>query len=191
MTDAPIIAYKGMDQSMTCRGFQFEVGKTYEHDGEVKACESGFHACTNPQDVFTYYSPGLSRFFEVEMAGATETHRDDSKVAVQRITIRAEISLPDYIDRCIKATFAAAKRVKGQKATGYRGAASATGYRGAALASGRRGKVMGVAGCFIAAVERDADWNIVSGACGIVGRDGLKPHAWYECRDGKLVEVEA
>ena len=89
-------AYKAFDKTMQCRGFQFEVGQTYEHDGPVKACESGFHACENPLDVWSYY-PLDSRYAVVDLSGAVSRHDDDSKIAAARITISAEIDLPQII----------------------------------------------------------------------------------------------
>lgn len=70
----PIKSIKGMDASMQCRGFQFELGKTYEHEGTVNACGSGFHACPvdqHPFSVFEYYPPAGRRFFEVTQSGET------------------------------------------------------------------------------------------------------------------------
>lgn len=64
-------AYKGFNKDMTCRDFQYEVGKTYETD-EADLCNSGFHACENPLDCFRYYSPGKSKYCEKEGRGKWE-----------------------------------------------------------------------------------------------------------------------
>jgi hypothetical protein len=98
---APIVAFKGFDKDMKCRGFQFEVGKTYRHDGPVRACASGFHACTEPLDVWGYYGPVDCRFAEVELSGKTATHDQDSKIAAAEITIKAELTLPQFIKRAV------------------------------------------------------------------------------------------
>ena len=47
--------YKAFDTGMTCRGFQYEVGKTYTHTGEVELCNGGFHFCESAADIFEYY----------------------------------------------------------------------------------------------------------------------------------------
>ena len=59
--------YKGTKEDMTCRGFQFELGKTYKAQGEIEVCRNGFHFCKNLGHVFDYYPPDDgNRFFEIE-----------------------------------------------------------------------------------------------------------------------------
>ena len=43
--------YKVFDSDWTCRGFQFEVGKTFEEDVIPICCNRGFHFCTKYQIV--------------------------------------------------------------------------------------------------------------------------------------------
>jgi hypothetical protein len=144
LSGAEIVSYKGFARDWTCRGFQFEAGKTYEHDGEVAA----FHACEHPLDVFLYYPPAESVFAEVRQSGSLSRNADDTKVASGKITITAELHLHEMIQRAVKyvsdrATNTKEATVSGEReaasATGYSGAASATGNSGAASATGDRG----------------------------------------------------
>ena len=84
-----VIAYKGFNEDLTCRGFLYEIGKEYE-EKEVSVCESGFHACENPFDVLGYYGDVLdNRFCKVEQSGTIK--KDDKKQASSKIKVVAEI----------------------------------------------------------------------------------------------------
>ena len=90
--------YKGFDKDLKCRDFQYKEGETYETDQKpVRCTENGFHFCTEPIDVFGYYDPANSIFHEVEGFGETSTDNSDSKIAVSKIKIGAEISLFDMV----------------------------------------------------------------------------------------------
>jgi len=89
-------AYKGFDKDLKCRGFQYEVGKTYETD-KAELCETGFHACEAPLDVFTYYPPTEGRYCEAELEDVSEERSGDSKRVGKKITIGAEIGIPGLV----------------------------------------------------------------------------------------------
>ena len=94
MEENKIIAYKGFDENLCCRGFQYEIGKEYVHEGEIECCENGFHACTNPFDVLDYYeADGKNRYCEVEQSGSIKTGNGDSKQASSKIKIKAETGM--------------------------------------------------------------------------------------------------
>jgi hypothetical protein len=216
---ATIPAIKGFNRDLTCRGFQFEPGKTYEQAGTIRACSNGFHSCpidgdTSPLSVFEYYAPGVSRYFEVTASGAAD--REGNKIASASITIGVEIGVGELVGRFIDWVMARAKPTGAASNSGARGAASNSGYGGAASNSGARGaasnsgdygaasnsgargaafshayagKVMCEGeGQALYCTEFDDDiLEIVSVACGITGRDGIRAGVWYACRDGKLV----
>ena len=101
-TEKTIFGFKGFDKNLKCRDFQYEVGKTYEHEGKVECCEQGFHFCENPFDVFGYYSPSDSRYCAVEGSGKVDQDEGDSKVAVSKLHISAEIGLKGIIEAGVK-----------------------------------------------------------------------------------------
>ena len=92
-------AYKGFNTDLTCRNFQYEVGKEYEQKGKIEVCENGFHACENPMDVFEHYliekDGHIARFCEVEQSGMID--REDDKVASSKISIKAEFKFADFV----------------------------------------------------------------------------------------------
>ena len=93
--------YKGTDKNLQCRGFQYEVGKEYVED-KADLCHAGFHGCERPLDVFSYYCPASSRYFEAELDDVSDQRESDSKVCGKRIKIGAEIGIPDLIEAQIE-----------------------------------------------------------------------------------------
>lgn len=104
MEEKKIIAYKGFDENLRCRGYQFEVGKEYEQEGEIVCCENGFHACTNPFDVLNHYDAnGKNRFCIVEQSGVIKTEGDfDTKQASSKIKIKEEIGISGLFKAAIE-----------------------------------------------------------------------------------------
>ena len=98
MSENVIKSYKGFDKDMQCRGFQYEVGKEYNMDGEIKCCNRGFHACKSPLEVWDYYDMLNSRFAEVEQSGNIDEEEKSTKICSSRIKIKAELKLADIIN---------------------------------------------------------------------------------------------
>ena len=140
MPEEIITSIKGFDKDLKCRGFQFEIGKTYEQDGDIVACKNGFHAIEgHPLEVFGYYAPGISRYAEVKQSGQIARHHGDSKIASAKITIGVELHLHDLIQRAVKWVFDHAKPENTERSTGDYGVASSTGIQGAASSTGDYG----------------------------------------------------
>ncbi len=106
------MAFKGMNKDMKCQNFQFKVGEKYKHDGQIKLCTSGFHACENPFDVWDYYPIARNnRFFEVSQSG--ENKSDERKTVSEKIEVKAEIGLKGLNNASVKFLFSKCKASSG------------------------------------------------------------------------------
>lgn len=82
--------YKALNPDLTCRGFQYKENKWFKAEGEIQLCVNGFHACSNPFDLFNYYCGELNKdlvIYEVELEGISEERHEDSKVVAKRIRL--------------------------------------------------------------------------------------------------------
>lgn len=135
-------AYKGFNPDMTCRGFQYEEGKEYATD-KAELCNSGFHACLAPLDVFGYYPPcddngRLNKFHEVELEDVSDKRDDDTKVCAKKIKIGAELNFFGLAKAHVEWVKEQVDKEKVQEGSGYQSAATNTGYRSAATNTGDR-----------------------------------------------------
>jgi len=204
-TETPLIAYKGFDRNWQCLGYQYELGKSYVHPGEVALCPTkeqlakgigGFHACEYPLDVFAYYPP-TGQLAVVEMTGVSPKKDSDSKRAAKSITIKAALTIPMLVSasfewvmkQCVPAN---AKHAEGPQsassatgdqsassATGYQSASSATGYQSASSATGDQSASSATGDNAIAAA-----FGLASKA--MAGKTGIVIVAWWDGKRKRL-----
>lgn len=208
-----IKGYKGFDKDLQCRGFQYKVGETFEEKGTIKACESGFHFCENPFNVFSYYPPSDSRYCNVEGDGKIDTDNSDSKVACSKLHIHTEIGLSGLISAGVKFILekvdwgdskstntgdrSAATNTGDQSAatnTGDWSAASVEGKNSIAIVTGYDSKAKGAMGCWIVLTER-GDWDgntypIIDVQAFKVDGISIKANTFYKLKNSKPVESE-
>ena len=129
---------KGFDKNLQCRGMQYEIGKTFETEVKpIRCTDNGFHSCENPIDVFYYYPPGAgNRYCETVAEGEIDKSDEDSKIASQKITIGAEISIKSIVEGAIKFVFSKCKWEEKNSTTGDSAGSQATGCRAGSQATG-------------------------------------------------------
>ncbi|EAO4484396.1 hypothetical protein HBB73_000768 [Salmonella enterica] len=198
-----IVTFKGFNKDLKCRDFQFEIGKTFHHDGKVEACGSGFHACECPFDVFSYYPPAESRYAETISFGITDSEEGgDTKIASSSITIKDELTLPQFIQRGIEWIWSKIdKSLEQQIMTGDWSAATNTGDWSAATNTGNRSAATNTGDW--SAATNTGDWSAaeVSGSQSVAASLGIEGKAraseggaivlCYRDEDGELIHIRA
>ncbi|ELZ1905086.1 DUF7666 domain-containing protein [Yersinia enterocolitica] len=203
MSKETVITFKGFDQNLQCRGYQFEIGKTFTHEGKVEACGSGFHACEAPFDVFGYYSPANSRYAVTESFGTIDREEDgDTKIASASITITEELTLPQFIQRGIDWYWSKVdKSLEQQIMNGYQSAATNTGDWSAATNTGDWSAATNTG--YQSAATNTGDWSAaeVSGSQSVAASFGESGKAkasesgaivlCYRNDDGEIIHIRA
>ncbi|MEN3259985.1 hypothetical protein AAH678_14740 [Sodalis endosymbiont of Spalangia cameroni] len=202
-----IIAYKGFNADLTCRYYQFEIGKTYHHPFAVEVCGSGFHACEYPLDVFNYYEPANHRFAEVEVSGDIAHEAGGDKLVSSIITIKEELPLLQMVSRAVEWTTSkidksveqvtiggrcsAATNTGNRSAatntgdwsaatnTGDWSAADVSGFGSVAASLGAQGKAKASEGSAIVLCYRNDEGDIIHIRASKVSDNGVKPDTWY------------
>ena len=88
-------AYKASYNGV-CRGFKYEVGKTYETDN-IEICYRGFHACRKMMDTLNYYPYNIEFvLFEVELLGEVIERGD--KLVTNKIKIVRIVPPEEYLN---------------------------------------------------------------------------------------------
>ena len=82
--------YKVFNPDWTCRGFQYEVGKTFEEDVTPSTCDRGFHFCEKASDCFSYY-PFNPENKVAEVIALGDVDSDGTKSCTNKILIVREI----------------------------------------------------------------------------------------------------
>ena len=89
--------YKVFEPDFTCRGYQYEVGKTYTHKGKIGLCEAGFHFCKDLKNCFNYY-PFNPENKVAQVVATGETICGDDKSVTNQIEITKELSWHEVLD---------------------------------------------------------------------------------------------
>src|SRR3990167_7446160 len=185
MTNKAIKAYKAFNADWTCKGLQYEIGKTYQHQGDVSLCNSGYHACEVPFYCWNYYAESMT-FAAVDLNDASDQTEQDSKRVTASITICAQLTLPEWIKAQAAVVVGLCKMavdalVSGKNecaaATGNRGHAAATGYNGHAAATGNRGHAAATGDWGHAAATGDWGHAAATGDWGHAAATGYNGHA--------------
>ena len=201
-----IITYKGFDKDFKCRGFQYEVGNTYETDDDIACCNRGFHACESPMEVFDYYDMLTSRFAEVEQSGKIDKEAASTKTCSSRIKIKAELKLADIINLGVEwlKEITSPSKIEANNtsndgdyaqigSSGYYAQIGSSGQDSVIMCAGHDSKAKAAIGSWITLAEwkRIEDvWKPICVKTEQVDGKRIKADTYYKLIDGEFKEVE-
>ncbi len=170
-----MIAYKGFEKGLICRGYQFSMGLNRTQEANCK--ENGFHCAENPLDCLTYYANMEHSEYYIANAGG-DVHEDgsDTKISCTELTIIKKLSRMDFFLHALAFMVDHPRREWSSHVSRDRGEAK---HRGYAVVRGNDPVARGDVGCILAFAKEDSSGNIIQVALAEVDGKRIIPDVWY------------
>ena len=171
-----MIAYKGFNLGLICRGYQFTMGRNTT--AEANCAHNGFHCAEDPLDCLCYYSDmDRSEYYLVQPGGDIDEDEDDSKIACTELTIIKKLERKEFflhalaymVDHPEREWSSNVRQDYGKAQNGY------VVVRGTdPIASGKKGDILAFA------KEAPGGGKIIQIALVRVDGKKIKPNSWYD-----------
>ncbi len=91
-----MLAYKGFDKGLQCRGYQFVMGLNTTE--KANCAQNGFHCAENPLDCLCYYGNHQDSVYHIVDAGGDIDEDDrDSKISCTELTVLNQLTIEQLI----------------------------------------------------------------------------------------------
>ena len=170
-----MIAYKGFNKGLRCRGYQFTMGLNVTEKAKAVAC--GFHCAEDPLDCLSYY-PDMesSEYYVVDAAGDVNEDGRDTKIACTELTIIKKMTKEELVLHALAYMTDHPKRPSNHLVERDRGQVRRYGFvivRGEdPVAKGRRGDLLAFA-------KENTQGQICEVALVTVDGKKVKENKWY------------
>lgn len=170
-----MIAYKGFEKGLICRGYKFKMGLNVTEKAKAKSC--GFHCAENPLDCLSYYSNmSGSDYYIVDAGGDINEDGLDTKISCTELTIIKKLSKEDFILHSLAYMVDHPKRGWNGNVKKDRAEAS---FNGFAIARGKDPIAKGNKGSILAFVKESGDGTIAEISMTVVDGNKIKADTWY------------
>lgn len=170
-----MIAYKGFDKGLKCRGYQFQMGLNVTE--KAKAVAYGFHCAEDPLDCLSYYSDmSSSEYYVVDAGGDVNEDGTDTKIACTELTIIKKLTKEEFVMHALAYLVDHAKRDCNRLVKKDKGSVNRYGF---VIVRGRDPIAMGNKGDILALAKEAADGSIAEVAMVTVDGKCVKSGKWY------------
>ena len=171
-----MIAYKGMEKGMVCRGYQLRMG--LNETPEANCHQNGFHCAANPMDCLNYYPEyRSSEYYLVCPCGDLDEDAVDSKISCTHLWVIRRLDRQEFFlhalaymaDHPQQRDGFGVQRECGEARNGY------------AVVRGKKPMAKGKLGDILAFARETADGTKIEhlSLCEIDGKNRL-PDIWYD-----------